>query len=158
MDSQSESSVARDVQQRPGNGPITFNVGHASHSTVPQQRSAKSPNCEFRLSAANARSTEFAACASYCSRQRSVKNGHSSLAQRDFDRRLENAEKEAMMPPYLNRFRMNAGECFVFDNHRIVHGREAYTASSGDRYLRECYIDRGELRSNYRALVKKGAA
>lgn len=59
---------------------------------------------------------------------------------------------------YLNRFRMNAGECFVFDNHRIVHGREAYTASSGDRYLRGCYIDRGELRSSYRALVKKGAA
>jgi gamma-butyrobetaine dioxygenase len=59
---------------------------------------------------------------------------------------------------YLNRFRMKAGECFVFDNHRIVHGREAYTASSGDRYLRGCYIDRGELRSSYRALVKKSYA
>ena len=59
-------------------------------------------------------------------------------------------------PLYINRFRMNAGECYVFDNHRIVHGREAYTAGSGERYLRGCYIDRGELRSTYRTLVKNG--
>ncbi|MEM7068415.1 MAG: TauD/TfdA family dioxygenase [Pseudomonadota bacterium] len=64
--------------------------------------------------------------------------------------------KQVNDPKYLNRFRMNAGECYVFDNHRIVHGREAYTATSGDRYLRGCYIDRGELRSSYRTLVSKG--
>ncbi len=61
-------------------------------------------------------------------------------------------------PRYLNRFKMNAGECYVFDNHRIVHGREAYSATSGDRYLRGCYIDRGELRSSYRALVRSTQA
>ncbi len=61
-------------------------------------------------------------------------------------------------PKYLNRFRMQAGECFVFDNHRIVHGREAYSATSGERYLRGCYIDRGEMRSSYRTLVRKGFA
>jgi gamma-butyrobetaine dioxygenase len=57
---------------------------------------------------------------------------------------------------YLMRFRMNAGECFVFDNHRIVHGREAYTATSGDRYLRGTYTDRAEMRGVYRALVSEG--
>ena len=57
---------------------------------------------------------------------------------------------------YLMRFRMNAGECLVFDNHRIVHGREAYSATSGDRYLRGCYADRGEMRSTYRTLTTKG--
>jgi len=61
-------------------------------------------------------------------------------------------------PKYLNRFRMTAGECFVFDNHRIVHGREAYSATSGERYLRGCYIDRGEMRSSYRTLAGKGYA
>lgn len=54
---------------------------------------------------------------------------------------------------YLMRFRLEAGECIVFDNHRIVHGRAAYSATSGDRYLRGCYSDRGEMRSTYRALV-----
>ena len=48
------------------------------------------------------------------------------------------------------RFRLNAGECIVFDNHRIAHGREAYSATSGERHLRGCYSDRGELRSAYR--------
>lgn len=57
---------------------------------------------------------------------------------------------------FLMRFRLNAGECIVFDNHRIVHGRAGYTASSGDRHLRGCYIDRGEMRSTYRCLKGKG--
>jgi gamma-butyrobetaine dioxygenase len=59
-------------------------------------------------------------------------------------------------PKYVMRFRLEAGECIVFDNHRIVHGRAAYTAESGDRYLRGCYTDRGEMRSRYRALTTPG--
>jgi gamma-butyrobetaine dioxygenase len=57
---------------------------------------------------------------------------------------------------YLMRFRLEATECIVFDNHRIVHGRSAYSATEGDRYLRGCYADRGEMRSTYRALVSEG--
>lgn len=57
---------------------------------------------------------------------------------------------------YMMRFLMKADECMVFDNHRIVHGRLAYSASSGDRYLRGCYADRAEMRSTYRALVSEG--
>jgi gamma-butyrobetaine dioxygenase len=57
---------------------------------------------------------------------------------------------------YLMRFRLEATDCIVFDNHRIVHGRAAYSATEGDRYLRGCYSDRGEMRSTYRALVSEG--
>lgn len=57
---------------------------------------------------------------------------------------------------YLMRFRLEATECIVFDNHRIVHGRAAYSATSGDRHLRGCYADRGEMRSTYRALTTEG--
>jgi gamma-butyrobetaine dioxygenase len=57
---------------------------------------------------------------------------------------------------YVMRFRLKAGECIVFDNHRIVHGRDSYTASSGDRHLKGCYTDRGEMRSTFRALTTKG--
>ncbi len=57
---------------------------------------------------------------------------------------------------YMMRFLMKAGECMVFDNHRIVHGREAYSATSGERYLRGTYADRAEMRSTYRALVGEG--
>lgn len=57
---------------------------------------------------------------------------------------------------YVMNFRLNAGECITFDNHRIVHGRRAYSATSGDRYLRGCYTDRGEMRSAYRAITCQG--
>ena len=57
---------------------------------------------------------------------------------------------------YLMRFLLKAGECIVFDNHRVVHGREAYEATSGERHLRGCYTDRAEMRSTYRVL--RGAA
>ena len=59
-------------------------------------------------------------------------------------------------PKYVMRFTLKAGECITFDNHRIVHGREAYSATSGERYLRGTYTDRGELRGRYRALVSEG--
>ncbi|WP_417807065.1 TauD/TfdA family dioxygenase [Thioclava sp.] len=57
---------------------------------------------------------------------------------------------------FLLRFRSEAGNCVVFDNHRIVHGREGYVAESGSRHLRGCYTDRGALRSTYRVLAGKG--
>lgn len=58
---------------------------------------------------------------------------------------------------FVTRFRLAAGECIVFDNHRVVHGREAFVADEGQRHLRGCYVDRGALRSTYRTLVNEGA-
>ena len=58
-------------------------------------------------------------------------------------------------PQYLMRFRLNAGECIVFDNHRVVHGRTSFVAGSGARHLRGCYVDRNEMRSTYRSLRAK---
>lgn len=77
----------------------------------------------------------------------------SDLPQRVLDRYYPAYRKFASMvrqPKYLMRFRLNAGECIVFDNHRILHGRTAYSASGGSRHLRGTYVDRGEVRSMYR--------
>jgi len=59
---------------------------------------------------------------------------------------------------FLCRFRLKAGECIVFDNHRIVHGREGFSAESGERHLRGCYTDRGATWSTYRVLAGAEAA
>jgi gamma-butyrobetaine dioxygenase len=59
-------------------------------------------------------------------------------------------------PRFVMRFRLNAGECIVFDNHRIVHARSAFVAESGERFLRGTYTDRGELRSRWRKLAGEG--
>ena len=61
-------------------------------------------------------------------------------------------------PRFVVAHLLKGGECMVFDNHRIVHGRQAYDRTSGRRVLRGCYTDRGEMRSKYRTLVKEAAA
>lgn len=53
---------------------------------------------------------------------------------------------------FLMRYKMAAGECMVFDNHRMVHGRDAYVGESGERHLRGTYISYCELKSKYRSL------
>ena len=58
-------------------------------------------------------------------------------------------------PQYLMTFRLQAGECIVFDNHRIAHGHAAFSKGSGARHLRGCYVDRGDLGSTYRVLRAK---
>lgn len=58
---------------------------------------------------------------------------------------------------FVNRFRLEPGTCVVFDNHRIVHGREAFEAGSGARHLRGCYVDRGAMRSTCRTLARRAA-
>ena len=50
------------------------------------------------------------------------------------------------------KFRLEAGDCIIFDNRRILHGRTAFEAQSGNRHLRGCYVDRDELRSRVRLL------
>lgn len=57
---------------------------------------------------------------------------------------------------FVNRFRLEAGTCIVFDNHRVVHGREAFEANSGKRHLRGCYVSRGSVRSTCRVLSRAG--
>lgn len=81
------------------------------------------------------------------------------LPQRDLDRYYPAFCRFGRMlqdDKYVMKFRLNAGECIVFDNHRIVHGREGYTAESGERYLRGTYVDRAEVRSTYRAIMSRG--
>lgn len=55
-------------------------------------------------------------------------------------------------PKYRINVRLNAGEMAVFDNRRILHGRDAFDPSTGFRYLHGCYVDRGEFFSRLRLL------
>ncbi|MBF9032720.1 DUF971 domain-containing protein [Rhodobacterales bacterium HKCCE2091] len=55
-------------------------------------------------------------------------------------------------PAFHLTFRLNAGEVLVFDNRRILHGREPFDPASGLRHLQGCYVDRGEFLSRIRVL------
>jgi gamma-butyrobetaine dioxygenase len=57
-------------------------------------------------------------------------------------------------PRYQLTFKLAAGEMVVFDNRRVLHGRESFDPASGLRHLHGCYVDRGEFSSRLRLLVR----
>jgi gamma-butyrobetaine dioxygenase len=59
---------------------------------------------------------------------------------------------------YIVALRLAAGEMVVFDNRRVLHGREAFDPNTGFRHLRGCYVDRGEFDSRLRILARSTAA
>lgn len=55
-------------------------------------------------------------------------------------------------------FRLKAGEMVVFDNRRVLHGRDSFDPSTGFRHLHGCYVDRGEFASRLRMLERTVSA
>ncbi|KAF7553650.1 hypothetical protein G7046_g7056 [Stylonectria norvegica] len=42
-------------------------------------------------------------------------------------------------------YKMQPGECVLFDNLRVMHGRRAFDASGGSRWMRGSYIEREDF-------------
>lgn len=61
---------------------------------------------------------------------------------------------KAKQSSYTVSAKLCGGEMVVFDNRRILHGREAFDTQTGVRYLRGFYIDRGDLESRIRVLAR----
>ncbi len=56
---------------------------------------------------------------------------------------------------YHISLRLAVGEMVVFDNRRILHGRDAFNPETGFRHLHGCYVDRGEFESRLRVLKRR---
>ena len=56
-------------------------------------------------------------------------------------------------PAYGIALKLSGGEMVIFDNRRVMHGREAFDPSTGYRHLHGCYVDRGEWDSRLRVLA-----
>ena len=57
-------------------------------------------------------------------------------------------------PAYGVTLKLRGGEMVVFDNRRVLHGREAFDPSTGFRHLHGCYVDRGEWDSRLRVVSR----
>jgi gamma-butyrobetaine dioxygenase len=57
-------------------------------------------------------------------------------------------------PDYRIQFKLGAGDLFIVDNLRVMHGRTGYAASGGERNLQGCYADRDGLRSTLAVLSR----
>ncbi|MCP4333080.1 MAG: hypothetical protein GY785_10535 [Gammaproteobacteria bacterium] len=50
---------------------------------------------------------------------------------------------------------LTPGDLLVIDNHRVLHGREAFDAAAGERHLQCCYVVRDDFHNNYRRMAKR---
>jgi len=60
----------------------------------------------------------------------------------------------AEAPEFVVTVKLKAGEMLGFDNRRMLQGRGALDRSTGDRWLRGCYVEREELESTLRVLAR----
>jgi len=47
------------------------------------------------------------------------------------------------------------GDLLVIDNHRVLHGREAFDAAAGERHLQCCNVERDDFHNRYRRLARQ---
>ena len=47
------------------------------------------------------------------------------------------------------------GDLLIIDNHRVLHGREAFDAAAGERHIQCCNVERDDFHNNYRRLAKR---
>lgn len=57
-------------------------------------------------------------------------------------------------PKYRLTLKLKGGEMVVFDNRRVLHGRDSFDPATGFRHLHGCYVDRGEFASRLRLLAR----
>jgi gamma-butyrobetaine dioxygenase len=58
-------------------------------------------------------------------------------------------------PAHLFQFKMNAGDIWVVDNHRVLHGRLPFEPAGGRRHLQGCYIDHDGPDTMWRLLTRR---
>ncbi|KAG8159271.1 hypothetical protein KVR01_010932 [Diaporthe batatas] len=59
-------------------------------------------------------------------------------------------------PTNMVQFRVQPGDCVVFDNWRVLHGRRAFDTASGSRHLRGTYVEDQALTSTWLRLQREG--
>lgn len=57
-------------------------------------------------------------------------------------------------PRFQLRTHLVAGECVVFDNQRVLHGRTAFSSARVQRHLQGCYISRDSVLSTWGVLMR----
>jgi gamma-butyrobetaine dioxygenase len=54
----------------------------------------------------------------------------------------------------LYEYRLQEGECVIFNNRRVLHGRRQFDTSTGERWFKGCYVDTDVFMSRYRVLAE----
>ena len=55
---------------------------------------------------------------------------------------------------YAISFRLEPGDMAIFDNRRVLHGRDAFDPASGERHFRGFYMEHNEINNRIRVLAR----
>jgi gamma-butyrobetaine dioxygenase len=58
-------------------------------------------------------------------------------------------------PDNLFEYKIQEGECVIFNNRRVLHGRREFDAEHGERWLKGAYVDTDVFLSRFRVLNEK---
>jgi gamma-butyrobetaine dioxygenase len=70
-------------------------------------------------------------------------------------RSFKNFAREVESDQNLFEYRLQVGECVIFNNRRVLHGRRQFDANHGERWLKGAYVDSDVFRSRYNVLREK---
>lgn len=58
------------------------------------------------------------------------------------------------LPANQLHLRLEPGDLIVYHNHRVLHGRTPFDASTGERHLQGCYLELEDMQSTWRRLQR----
>lgn len=58
-------------------------------------------------------------------------------------------------PAFQLQFKLGPGDLLIMDNYRLYHGRLGYRPGTGDRHMRQCYMDRDSVGSRRKVLARQ---
>ncbi|KAL2066517.1 hypothetical protein VTL71DRAFT_2588 [Oculimacula yallundae] len=65
---------------------------------------------------------------------------------------LRNFAAMTESPKSVHRYRLQEGECVIFNNRRVLHGRDQFEPGNGERFLKGTYVDTDVFDSKWRML------
>ncbi|EKD16277.1 uncharacterized protein L3040_009490 [Drepanopeziza brunnea f. sp. 'multigermtubi'] len=68
---------------------------------------------------------------------------------------LRNFASEVESPMNMYEYSLQEGECVIFNNRRVLHGRREFDTGQGHRWLKGTYVDTDVFKSRYRVLQKQ---
>ena len=71
----------------------------------------------------------------------------------DFYQAYQGLMQRIREPQYRICHTLGPGEMVMFDNRRVLHGREGFDPGSGERHLRGFYVEHNEVNSRIRTLA-----
>ena len=76
----------------------------------------------------------------------------SSSRLRQYVRAAKSFSSHVEAPHNIYEYRWQEGDCFIFNNRRVLHARRAFETATGERWLKGAYVDTDVFHSKLRVL------